>query len=141
MKIKTIITIIFLAVAVPAGRAAEISGIYSDVWFEIGRDEASYRGFLLIEVVAVAKTCRQKYGDKLAKNLKGVRAICDEAFKRAGGLEYHVHAQTLPGEELNCFYLDVLEQMASGGRDAWVPWSVYCQEERRILREYYGSPE
>ena len=57
------------------------------------------------------------------------------------GLEYHPHAKTLPGEELNCFYLDVLEQMAVA---KWIFWKSLLQgrapDPSRIFavpREYY----
>ena len=88
--------------------------------------------------MAVAKDCWRKYGapagKNLAKNVKGIMEICKNSFDPSG----HPHAKTLPGEELNCFYLDVLEELCFEPK--WLSWDVYCKEERRIRREWFGSP-
>jgi hypothetical protein len=51
-------------------------------------------------------------------------------------LSYHPQAKTLPGEELNCFYLDVLEQLRFFGLSR----DVYCKEEERIHEEWFHGP-
>ena len=48
--------------------------------------------------------------------------ICKDSFDPSG----HPHAKTLPGEELNCFYLDVLEDLCFEPK--WLSWDVYCKE-------------
>ena len=109
-------------------------------------DELSYHGFVLIEVVAVAKDCWRTYGKpagkNLAKNLKGVMEICKRELEHTG-LAYHPKAKTLPGEELNCFYLDVLESLAydDGSYTPWLSKEVYHKEIDRIHAEFFGLPK